>query len=85
LIVIVTLSSKDRSFPMDALADVDSALASVGLRKQVRSSLVPGREFAVTYDGPVLDKENVSAMVAPIADRHGLSFLVEVEESVSFP
>jgi hypothetical protein len=70
---------------MDALAEVDSVLANVGLRKQVRSSLIPGREFAVTYDGPTLDKGNVSAMVAPIADRHGLSFSVGVEESVSFP
>jgi len=70
---------------MDALAEVDSALADVGLRKQVRSSLVPGREFALTYDGPALDKRNVSAIIAPIADRHRLSFSVEAEESVSFP
>jgi len=60
-------------------------LAAVGLRKQVRSVLVPGKEFAVTYDGPSIDKRHVENLVGPLAERNGIKFSVEVEESVSFP
>jgi hypothetical protein len=83
--VIVTLSSKMPPFPMGALAEVDSALGNFGLRKQARSVLAPGKEFAVTYDGAVVDKVKISEAVASIADKHGLSYSVEIEESVSFP
>jgi hypothetical protein len=60
-------------------------LATVGLRKQVRSVLVPGKEFTVTYDGPSIDKRQVEDLVSPLAERKGITFSVEVEESVSFP
>jgi hypothetical protein len=85
LLVIVNLSSKASPFPTEALSDIDSALAAVGLRKQVRSVLVPGKEFAVTYDGPSIDKRQVEAVVSPLAERNGITFSVDVEESVSFP
>jgi hypothetical protein len=70
---------------MDALSEVDSALSKQGLRKQVRSALIPGKEFAITYDGPATDKSKVSEIIRPIADEKGVEFSVEVEESVSFP
>ena len=85
MIVIVTLGCKGPQFPMDALGEVDRALANIGLKKQVRSALVPGKEFSVTYDGPSVDKSKISETVRPIADRNSLSLSVEVEESVSFP
>lgn len=85
MLVIVNLSSQGSSFPTEALSEVDSALATVGLRKQVRSVLVPGKEFTVTYDGPSIDKRQVEDLVSPLAERKGITFSVEVEESVSFP
>jgi len=85
LLVIVNLSSKASSFPVDALSEVDSALAAVGLKKQIRSVLVPGKSFTITYDGPTLEKRRVEEVVAPLAERNGLMFSVEMEESVSFP
>ena len=85
MLVIVNLSSKDLSFPADVLAQVDAALASIGFRKQIRSVLVPGKEFAVTYDGPPIDKKQIEHLVGPLATRNGIIFSVEVEESVSFP
>lgn len=85
LLTIVNLSSKDSPFPTDALTAVDSALAPLGLRRQVRSAIVPGKEYSVTYDGPTVEKTQVEAIVAQIAERHHLTVSVEVEESVSFP
>jgi hypothetical protein len=85
LLVIVNLSSKGSSIPTEALSEIDSALAAVGLRRQVRSVLVPGREFAVTYDGPSIEKRQVEKVVSLLAERNGITFSVEVEESVSFP
>jgi hypothetical protein len=85
LLVIVNLRSKAPSFPTDVLAQVDAALASVGFRKQIRSVLVPGKEFAITYDGPAVDKRQVEDLLGPLATRNGVIFSVEVEESVSFP
>ena len=55
------------------------------MRKQVRSVLVPGKKFAVTYDGPSIEKKQVEDLVGPLAERNGITFSVEVEESVSFP
>ena len=85
MIVIITLSSKRPSFPVEALSVIDSALAAAGLKRQVRSVLAPGKEFAVTYDGPTTDKGKVIEIIRPIAERYVIEFSVEVEESVSFP
>lgn len=85
MLVVVNLSSNAPSFPTDVLVQVDAALASVGFRKQIRSVLVPGKEFAVTYDGPPIDKRQVEELVRPLAAPNGVIFSVEVEESVSFP
>jgi len=85
LLVILNLSSNDASFPIEALSEIDSALAGVGLKKQVRSVLVPGKQFEVTYDGPMIDKKRVEGIVAPLSERRRLTFSVEVEESVHFP
>ena len=85
MLVIVDLSTKGSSFPMEALSEVDSALATVGLKKQLRSVLVPGKQFTVTYDGPTIDKKRVEDVVGPLAERNHITISVEVEESVSFP
>ena len=85
MLVIVNLSSKGAPFPTESLAQVDAVLATLGLRKQVRSILVPGQEFTVTYDGPKVEKKKIEDLVSPLAGRNHFSFSVEVEESVSFP
>jgi hypothetical protein len=85
LLVIVNLSSKEPSITADTLSLIDSALESVGLRKQVRSVVVPGKEYTVTYDGPTVEKRRIEAIVGPLAEGHHIAFSIEVEESVSFP
>jgi hypothetical protein len=85
LLVIVTLSSKDPSISTDALSAIDSALKTMGLRKQVRSTVIPGKEYAVTYDGPVIEKKQVEETVARVANLYHITFTVDVEESVGFP
>jgi hypothetical protein len=85
MLFIVNLTSKNSTFPVVMLQEVDSALQAVGLKKQVRSVLVPGKAFSVTYEGPNVAKDRLTEMLAPIAERNGVTFEVEVEESVSFP
>jgi len=85
LLVIVTLSSKDSPISTDTLSAIDSALATVGLRKQVRSAVVPGKEYAITYESPIIEKKRIEETVAPVADLHHVTFTVDVEESVGFP
>ena len=70
---------------MEALVEIDSALAAVGLRKQIRSALVPGLQYAITYDGPTMEKRQIETALGALAKRHHLNFSVDVEESVSFP
>jgi hypothetical protein len=47
--------------------------------------MVPGRAYAITYDGRAIAKEKVELIIAPIAKQHNLTFTVDAEESVSFP
>jgi hypothetical protein len=84
LLIIVNLSSKD-ALPVSVLQEVDSAFGAVGLKKQVRSVLVPGKEFSVTYEGANPTKERLTSILAPIAERNGITFAIDVEESVTFP
>jgi len=83
--VIMTLSSKDSSFPTDALSVIDAALAAKGLRKQVRSAVVPGKQYATTYECSGIEKSQVESVVGPLAERYGITFVADIEESVSFP
>jgi len=85
LLVTVNLSSKDSSLPSEALSAIDAALAVKGFRKQVRSVVVPGKEYATTYDGPTINKEQVDDIMLTVAERHHITYKVDVEESVSFP
>jgi len=85
LLVIVNLSSKDSTFPSEALAAIDSGLGRLGLRRQVRSTVVPGKAYAVTYEGPTAEKKQVEDVVASVAEQHHITYTVEFEESVSFP
>jgi hypothetical protein len=84
LLVIVTIASKT-TLPLTLLQDVDSVLGKAGLKKQVRSVLVPGKEFSTTYEGPNASKEQISGILRPITQPNGATFSIDVEESVSFP
>ena len=85
MLLIVSLFSNAVPFPLDALAHVDAALATVGYKKEVRSVLKPGREFSVTYEGPTAEKSRFDDLLKPIAEKSGITFTIEVEESVRFP
>jgi hypothetical protein len=85
MLLIVTLSAKSDTFPVEALDKADAAVANVGFRKEVRSVLKPGKEFSVTYEGPNMDKNQIENILKPIADDYGITFSIEVEESVRFP
>ena len=85
LLAIVNLSSGDSRFPTEVLANVDSALSELGLRRQVRSIVIPMRKYSITYEGPAREKVRIEQTVAPFAEQYHLTFTVEVEESVSFP
>jgi hypothetical protein len=47
--------------------------------------MVPEREYVITYDGPTIEKRQIEEIVAPLAERHHLTFTVEIEESIGFP
>ncbi len=85
MLLIIGLSSDADPFPLDALTQVDAALASAGYKKEVRSVLKPGREFSVTYDGPTAEKSRINGLLKSIAEENGITFTIEMEESVRFP
>jgi hypothetical protein len=85
LLLIINLSSKTGAFPVQALEEFDSALANAGFKKEIRSVVVPGKEFSVTYDGPAMEKNQIERFLQPIAERDQIVLSVEVEESVKFP
>jgi hypothetical protein len=85
LLVIVNLFARGSSFPVKALQEVDLALEAVGLKKQVRSVLVPGKQFSTTYEGPTVEKNRVEETLKPLAEENQITISVETEESVSFP
>ena len=85
MLAIVNLTSKNANFPVSMFQEVDEALGTLGLKKQVRSVLIPGRAFSVTYEGPNVAKDRLTGLLDPIAVRNEVAFDVEVEESVSFP
>jgi hypothetical protein len=72
-------------FPVESLKDVDAALVGAGFRKEVRSVVKPGREFAVTYNGPNMEKSQVEEILKPVTSKNQISFSLDVEESVTFP
>ncbi len=81
----MNLTAKGSSFPVAALRQVDLALEAVGLKKQVRSALVPGKQFSVTYEGPTIEKIRIEEALNPLAETNQITISVETEESVSFP
>lgn len=85
MLLIVDLSSKTETFPVQALQQVQSALSAVGFRKEVQSVIKPGKEFSVTYDGPNMDTSRIEEILRPVAERTQITFTVQVEESVKFP
>jgi hypothetical protein len=85
MLLIVGLSSNVDPFPLDALVQVDAALAAAGYKKEVRSVLQPGKEFSITYEGPTAEKDRLDRILKPIAERNGITFTIEMEESVRFP
>jgi hypothetical protein len=85
MLLIVDLMSKGDVFPVDALTEIDTVLAEARFKKEIRSVVKPGKAFSVTYDGPTIDKRLVEEILGPVAERNGITFTVEVEESVKFP
>jgi hypothetical protein len=85
MLVIVGIFSNADAFPLDALVQVDAALAGAGYKKEIRSVLRPGKEFSITYEGPTADKSRFEYLLKPIAEGNRITFTVEVEESVRFP
>ena len=85
MLVIVNLAATRETLPIETLEKVDSALATSGFRKEVRSVIKPGRQYSVTYDGPNREKNQIEEILRPFADEGMFTFSVEVEESVKFP
>jgi hypothetical protein len=85
MLLIVNLASKAENFRLEALQQVDSVLTAAGFKKEVHSVVKPGKEFSVTYDGPIMEKSRVEEILKPVAERNQIAFSVEVEESVRFP
>ena len=85
MLVIVNIFATGSTLPLQALQQVDSALEAIGLKKQVRSVLVPGKQFSTTYEGPTVEKNRVEETLKPLADMNQVMISVETEESVSFP
>jgi hypothetical protein len=85
MLLIVDLSSKSGVFPIAALTEIDKVLAEASFKKEIRSVVEPGKAFSVTYDGPNIGKKRVEAMLMPAAEKYGITFTVEFEESVKFP
>jgi len=81
----VNLAAKGSIFPLEALQQVDSALESAGLQKQVRSTLVPGKEYSTSYEGATIERGRVEEVLRPLAEKNNITFSVEIEESVKFP
>jgi len=85
LLVIVNISAKGSTAPAQALQQIDLAMEALGLKKQVRSVLVSGRQFSTTYEGPNVGKNVVEETLKPLAESNQITISVETEESVSFP
>ncbi len=85
VLLIIGLSSKGDSFPVNSLREVDDALVASGFHKEVHSVLKPGKEFSLSYQGPNMAKGDVEAILMPIAEKNGIALSVETEESIRFP
>jgi len=85
MLLIVGLLSKSNVFPVEALAHFDAVLAQGGFKKEVRSVVKPGKQFSVTYEGPNTQKSHVEEMLRSVAKKYGITFTIDVEESVRFP
>jgi hypothetical protein len=85
LLLIVDLISKLESFPVDSLKEVDSALATLGFKKEVHSVVRPGKHFSVTYDGPLTEKSEIEKILLQVSEKNQINFSVQTEESVKFP
>jgi ribosomal protein S9 len=85
MLLLVNLSSKGEAFPIQALKEVDTALATAGFKKEVHSVVVPGKEFSLTYEGPSMQRNRIEEILEPVAEQNQIGFSVDVEESVRFP
>jgi uncharacterized protein YidB (DUF937 family) len=85
LIVNVTCSVDDGRISVSTLDELDAVLASVGLRREVRSPIVSGKSYSSSYEGADVDQATVEAKISEVASKHGFKATVEVEESVKFP
>lgn len=84
MLLIVDLATTT-SFPAGTVQEVDSAITTLGFKKQVQSTIKPGKELSLTYEGPTLEKARVEEILRRLAEENQFTFSVDVEESVRFP
>ncbi len=85
LLLVVNLATKDQTLPPVTLDQIDAAMASCGFKKEVRSTIRPGKEYSVTYDGPSTEKARIEEILQSLAQKEQFTFSVDLEESVKFP
>jgi hypothetical protein len=85
MLLIVNLSSERDTFPLSVLEQVDTILFSLGYKKEIRSVIIPGKQFSTTYEGPDVEIRKVEDVLKHIAETNGIHFTVEPEQSIRFP
>jgi hypothetical protein len=85
MIVTVTCIISQGRIAISALDELDRALASLGLKREIRTPIVPGQNYVITYQAAEFNRDAVNSAVADIASKNAFSATVEFEESVSFP
>ena len=85
MLLIIGLSKQTGEFPMEALRKTDGVLVPLGFKREISTVVKSGREYAITYDGPMIGKGQVGELLEPLAHQYQLKISIDVEESVKFP
>lgn len=85
MIVTVTCASSEGKIAISALDELDRALASLGLKREIRTPIVSGQSYLITYQAADIHQDSINSAVAGVASKHSFNVTVEFEESVSFP
>ncbi len=81
----MTCTTEEGRISTSALDELDQALASLGLKREVRSPIVSGKSYASTYEAAQIDRAAVETKASELASKYGFKATVDVEESVKFP
>ena len=85
MLLILGLVTTSGVFPTEALMQIESALDVVGFRKEVSSTIVAGKQYSITYEGPDTPKERIQELLRTLSEQHHLMVSIETEESIRFP